>query len=154
MYEFGIPDKLVRLIKMTMLNIVCHVKIKCDTSRPFEPKNGLRQGDALACLLFNLALEKVVRDSNINASGNLYTKSVQLLAYADDVDIAARSIPDMREAFIKMESAAANMGLIVNKEKTKIMASYPQKGRAPNVSRNLTISIMKWLIHFSTLDPQ
>lgn len=140
LYEFGIPDKLVRLIKMTMQNIVCHVKIKCDTSRPFEPKNGLRQGDALACLLFNLALEKVVRDSNINASGNLYTKSVQLLAYADDVDIAARSIPDMREAFIKMESAAANMGLIVNKEKTKIMASYPQKGRAPNVSQNLTIN--------------
>ena len=123
MYEFGIPDKLVRLIKMTMQNIVCHVKIKCDTSRPFEPKNGLRQGDALACLLFNLALEKVVRDSNINASGNLYTKSVQLLAYADDVDIAARSIPDMREAFIKMESAAANMGLIVNKENNGLIST-------------------------------
>ncbi|GFX22834.1 hypothetical protein TNCV_2605761 [Trichonephila clavipes] len=35
--------------------------VQNDLSDPMEIKNGVRQGDALACLLFNLALEKVVQ---------------------------------------------------------------------------------------------
>jgi sorting nexin-29 len=34
-------------------------------SEQFVTQKGLRQGDALACLLFNIALEKAVRDSGI-----------------------------------------------------------------------------------------
>ncbi|GFS98231.1 hypothetical protein TNCV_944161 [Trichonephila clavipes] len=43
------------------------------------------RGDALACLLFNLALEKVLRDSNINTEGNIFNKSIELLTFADDI---------------------------------------------------------------------
>ena len=54
-----------------------------EVSRLFTQK-GLRQGDSLACLLFNLALEKVVRNAGMQTSGTIFYKSVQLLAYADD----------------------------------------------------------------------
>jgi hypothetical protein len=35
------------------------VRIQSDWSDPITTMKGLRQGDALACLLFNLALKKV-----------------------------------------------------------------------------------------------
>ena len=47
----------------------------------------MRQGDALACILFNTALEKIMCDANINERGNIFYKSVQILAYADYIDI-------------------------------------------------------------------
>jgi sorting nexin-29 len=83
-------------------------------SDPVEIKNGLRQGDALACLLFNIALEKVIRDANINTRGTIFFKSVQILAYADDIDIIARTETAMKEAFTNLEKAAKKMHLNIN----------------------------------------
>ena len=53
--EFGIPMKLVRLIKMC-LNTTCSTVSK-HLSDMFPIRNGLKQGDALLPLLFNFALE-------------------------------------------------------------------------------------------------
>jgi hypothetical protein len=43
------------------------------------------------CLLFNIALEKVIRDAAVNTRGTIFYKSVQILAYADDIDIIGRT---------------------------------------------------------------
>jgi sorting nexin-29 len=59
MSEFNIPNKLIRIIRMTMENTKSQVRIQSDLSDPIIAKKGLRQGDSLAFLLFNLALEKV-----------------------------------------------------------------------------------------------
>jgi len=61
-------------------------------------------------LLFNLALEKVVRNAGIQRSGTIFYKSVQLLAYADDIDIIARSRTTLKKAFLSLERAAGEMG--------------------------------------------
>ena len=54
-YMFGIHNKLVHLIIATMAHK------RNSISSEFVLKNDLRQMDEHACLLFNLALEKVVR---------------------------------------------------------------------------------------------
>jgi sorting nexin-29 len=123
MREFSIPEKLVCLTEMTMANVECRVKIQSDLSNSFETHKGLRQGDALACLLFNLALEKVVRDSGINTNGTIFYKSVQLLAYADDIDIISRDINSLRQAFTSLDRAAKLIGLNINEDKTKYLFS-------------------------------
>ena len=63
MLEFGIPPKLVRLIQATMEGTTAKVKVQNELSENFHILNGLRQGDALACILFNIALEKIIRGS-------------------------------------------------------------------------------------------
>jgi sorting nexin-29 len=87
MLEFGIPPKLVRLTQATMEGTTAKVKVQNELSESFHIRNGLRQGDALACILFNIALEKIICDANISQQGNIFYKSVQILAYADDIDI-------------------------------------------------------------------
>jgi hypothetical protein len=60
MKEFRIPGKLVTLVELTMHNTLVCVKVQREMGNFFEVKQGLKQGDGLAPLLFNLALEHVI----------------------------------------------------------------------------------------------
>lgn len=51
-----------------------------------------KQGDGLAPVLFNLILEAVIRRAKINRAFTLINKSIQILGYADDLDIATRNL--------------------------------------------------------------
>jgi hypothetical protein len=53
--EFGIPMKLVRLIKMCLNETYSRVRVGKHLSDKFPVKNGLKQGYALSPLLFNFA---------------------------------------------------------------------------------------------------
>jgi hypothetical protein len=70
-------------------------------------------------MLFNTVIEKAVRASGIEKRGTIYHKSVQILAYEDDIDIIGRSGRAVREAFEKLEKTAREMGLRVIEGKTK-----------------------------------
>jgi hypothetical protein len=83
----------------------------------------VRQGDALACSLFNIALEKVIRDAGIQRGGTIYYKLIQLLGHADDVDIVGRTPMALKEVFLLLEKATKRMDLLVYEQKTKCMAS-------------------------------
>lgn len=108
--QMGIPCKLVNLVKLTMKEVRCQVRIQADSSAEFTSDKGLRQGDGLACLLFNLALEKAVRDSGIQTSHTIFTRTVQVLGFADDLDIVARSRAALVEATKNLLNAASSMG--------------------------------------------
>ena len=62
MREFGIPSKLVRLTEMTLRETHNQIKIRHKISESFETKSGVRQGDGLSTLIFNLCLEKILRN--------------------------------------------------------------------------------------------
>jgi hypothetical protein len=58
MREFGIPNKLVNVVEMTLEGSKCRVKVQGSLSQYFTIRNGLRQGDPLTTVLFNIVLEK------------------------------------------------------------------------------------------------
>jgi hypothetical protein len=59
--QFGVPIKLVRLIKKRLNETHSTVHIGKHLSDSFPIQNGLKQGDALSPLLFNFALEYAIR---------------------------------------------------------------------------------------------
>jgi len=59
--EFGIPKKLVRLIKMCLTERYSRVRVGKNLSDMFLIRDGLKQEDALSTLLFNFALEYTIR---------------------------------------------------------------------------------------------
>ena len=73
------------------------------------------------------ALEKIIRDANINQRGNIFYKSVQILAHADDIDISSRTPKSIQEATIALDRAARRMGLEMNQAKTKYMICGTKK---------------------------
>jgi hypothetical protein len=54
--ELNFPTKLICFTKATLTSVTCCVKIQNDCSESFETRQGLRQGDVLSRLLFNVVL--------------------------------------------------------------------------------------------------
>jgi hypothetical protein len=118
MEKFGIPRKLIKLVQMTMAKAECLVTIQSYLSESLNVKNGLRQGDALACPLFNIALEKVVRESNIQTRVTLFSNTTQILTY-----MMSRTTTGLKENSTSFEKSARKTGLVINQEKTVHMYS-------------------------------
>jgi hypothetical protein len=64
--EFCIPMKLVRLIKTCLTATYSRDRVGKNLSDMLPIRNGLKQGDALSPLLFNVALEYAIRRVQVN----------------------------------------------------------------------------------------
>ena len=106
MNGINIPQKLIRLVKMIMSNMQSQIKIQSKLSAPFIIHRGVRQGDAVTQLIFNVILEYAIRKSGIQARCTIFYKSVQLMVCANDIVIIGRSLAAMKETFQLLEEAS------------------------------------------------
>ena len=94
--EFGIHIKLIRMC----LNVTySRVRIGKILSDLFPMRNGLKQGDALSPLLFNFALEYVIKRVQVNQDGLKLNGTHQFLVCADD-KILGGSVHTMKESAV------------------------------------------------------
>ncbi|KAJ4435636.1 hypothetical protein ANN_18252 [Periplaneta americana] len=135
--EFGIPKKLVRLIKMCLSETYSRVRIGQFLSDAFPIHCRLKQGDALSPSLFNFALEYAIRKVQDNREGLELNELHQLLVYADDVNMLGENPQTVRENTGILLEASKEIGLEVNPEKTK----YVMTSRDENIVRNGNIKI-------------
>jgi sorting nexin-29 len=136
-----------------MEGTTARVKTENELSESFRIRNGLRQGEALACILFNIALEKIIREANKNQCGNIFYKSVQILAYVDDTDIISRSPKSLQEAITALDRTARMMGLEINQTKTKYMICGSKKKYVENVFKvkHVTFERVNSFMYLGTL---
>jgi hypothetical protein len=117
--SYGKPEKIVRLIKITLNDNTSKVLVANNSSRHFNISTGVRQGDALSAALFNVALNMVLE--GIVEKGNIVYKSKQICACADDIVLVTRNTPTLKELLSALETEGRKMGLRINEEKTKYM---------------------------------
>ena len=68
-------------------------------------------------------MESVLRKVGVHRSGTIFQKSVQLLAYAHDIDIIGRTKRDVTATYGAIERDSTKISLAVNEGKTKYMFS-------------------------------
>jgi hypothetical protein len=133
--EFGIPLKLVRLIKMCLTETYSTVQVGKYLSDRFPAKSGLKQGDALSPLLFNFALEYAIRRVQAKQEGLKLNGTHHLLVYDDDVNIMGGSIHTIRKNTEALVITSKEIGLEVSADKTKyvVMSQDQSVGQNSNI---------------------
>ena len=134
---FGIPMKLIRLIKMCLIETYSTVRIDKNLSDVSPVWNGLKQGDALSPFSYMSALEYAIRRVQVNQNGLKLNGAHQLLVYADDVTVFGVSVHTIKKNAEALVVASKESRLEVNGDKTKyeyiVMSRDPDAGRSHSV---------------------
>ena len=90
--KFGIPRKLVRLIKTCLDGAQIKLRIGNYLLSSFPIENGLKQGDTISPLLFNFVLEYAIGKEQETGLGLDMNGTYQVFAYADDGNLIGDDI--------------------------------------------------------------
>jgi hypothetical protein len=122
MKKFHFPQKLVSLVSISVMKTLIRVQVRNSITDPTAVNSELRQGDSLSPILFNVVLEKVIREMKIgpNEGIRLQDTSIGLLAYADDIVLMEESNDRLKNLFSKLYKAASKVGLCLTKVKRSI----------------------------------
>ena len=82
----------------------------------------------LSPCLFNLYAEYIMRNARLDESQagiKIVRRNINNLRYADDTTLMAESEEELKSLLMKVREESENVGLKLNIQKTKIMASSP-----------------------------
>ena len=94
----------------------------------FRIRKGVRQSCILSPCLFNLYAEYIMRHAGLEeaqAGIKIARRNIKNLRYADDTTLMAQSEEELKSLLMKMKEKSEKVGLKLNIQKTKIMASGP-----------------------------
>ena len=94
----------------------------------FQIDKGVRQGCILSPCLFNLYAEFIMRNAGLHeaqAGMKIAGRNINNLRYADDTTLMAESEEELKSLLMKVKEESEKVGLKLNIQKTKIMASSP-----------------------------
>ena len=124
--EMGIPDHLTCLLRNLYAGQEGTVRTGHGTTVWFQIRKGVRQGCILSPCLFNLYAEYTMRNAGLEetqAGIKIARRNMNNLIYADNTTFMAESEEELKRLLMKVESE--QVGLKLNIQKTKIMASGP-----------------------------
>ena len=94
----------------------------------FQTGKGLCQGCILSLCLINLYAEYIMRNAELDeeqAGIKIAGRNISRLRYADDTTLMTESIKELKGLLMKVKEESEKVGLKLNIQKTKIMASGP-----------------------------
>ena len=126
----GIPDHLTCLLRNLYAGHEAKVRICHGTTDWFKIGKGVRQGYILSPCFYNLYAEKNLRKAGLKeaqAGIKIPGRNINNLRYADDTTLMAESEEELNSLLMKVKEESEKVGLKLNIQKTKIMASVPSR---------------------------
>ena len=121
--ETGIPDHLTYLLRNLYAGQQATVRTGHGTTDWFQIGKGVCQGCILSPCLFNLYAEYIMRNAGLEKAQA--GRNINHLRYADDTTFMAESEEELKSLLRKVKEESEKVGLKLNIQKTKIMASGP-----------------------------
>ena len=128
MKEMGIPDHLTCLLRNLYAGQEATVRTGHGTTNWFQIGKEIHQGCILSPCLFNFYAEYIMRNTGLKeakAGIKIAGRNMNNLKYADDPTLMAESEEELKGLLMKVKEESEKVGLKLNIQKTKIMASGP-----------------------------
>ena len=122
--HYGIPEKIVNLIKNTYESMSCRVVHGGQLTNGFQVRTGVRQGCLLSPILFLLVIDWIMKTATREGrNGIQWTLWKQLddLDFADDLALLSHNQQQMQEKTNTVAATSSQVGLSIHREKTKIL---------------------------------
>ena len=113
---------------MQVIELEATVRTGHGTTDWFQIGKGVRQGCILSPCLFNLYAEYIMRNAGLEetqARIKIARRNINNLRYADDTTLMAESEEELNSLLMTVTEESEKVGLTLNMQKTKIMASGP-----------------------------
>src|SRR5574337_812883 len=126
--EMGIPEHLTYLLRNLYAGQEATVRTGHGTTDWFQIGKEVRQGCILSPCLFNLYAEYIMRNAGLEeaqAGIKIARRNIDNLRYADDTTLMAESEEELKSLLMKVKEDREKVGLKLNIQKMKIMASGP-----------------------------
>ena len=117
----GIPDHLTCLLRNLYAGVEATIRTGRGTTEWFQIAKGVRQGCIVSPCLFNLYAEYIMRNAGLDeaqAGIKLARRNI------NNTTLMAESEEELKSFLMKVKESE-NVGLKLNIQKTKIMASGP-----------------------------
>ena len=125
--EMGIPDHLSCLLRNLYAGQEATVRTGLGTTDWFQIGKGVSQGCVLSPCLFNFYAEYIMTNAGLEetqAGIKIAGRNINNLIYADDTTLMSES-KELKSLLMKVKVESEKVGLKLNIQKTKIMASGP-----------------------------
>ena len=126
--KMGIPDHLTCLLRNLYTCQEATVKTEHGKTDWFQIGKGVHQGCTLSPYLFNLYAEYIMQNAKLDkakAGIKIARRSINNLRYADDTTLMTENKEELKSLLMKVKEENEEVGLKLNIQKTKIMASGP-----------------------------
>ena len=123
----GIPDQLICLLRNLYAGQEATVRTGHGTTDWFQIRKGVCQGCILSPCLFNFYAEYIMRNAGLDEAQTgikIARENISNLRYADDTTLMAGS-EELKSLLMKVKEESEKVGLKLNIQKAKIMASDP-----------------------------
>ena len=124
--EMGIPDHLTCLLRNLCAGQEATVRTGHGTTDLAQIGKGVPQGCILSPCLFNLYVEHIMRNAGLEetqAGIKIAGRNISNLRYADDTTLMVESEEELKSLLMTVKEESKKVGLKLNVQKTKIMAS-------------------------------
>ena len=104
------------------------LELENGTTDWFQIEKGVHQGCILPPCLFNFYAEYIMRNAGLEeaqAGIKIAGRNINNFRYADDTTLMAESEEELKTLLMKVKEESGKVGLKLNIQKTKIMASGP-----------------------------
>ena len=122
----GLPGHLTCLLITLYAGQEATVRTGHGTTVWFQIGKGVRQGCILSPCLFYLHAEYIMRNTGLEeaqAAIKIAGRNINNLSYADDTTLMAESEEELNSLLMQVKEESEKVGLKLNIQKTKIMAS-------------------------------
>ena len=125
MRKYGIPEKIITIIRPFYDDFQCAVEDQGEACEWFNIKTGVKQGCNMLGFLFLIIMDWVMRRTVKSGENRIrwrLTSMLDDLDFADDVALLSSTKQHIQNKTTRMNNEARRVGLKINKEKTKVMS--------------------------------